>query len=244
MNFGALSWRLADVPRTREFTARAKGGLSGGPLNGVGQIETLFDFAGDFSDYGAFVDYGGIDFSQASDFMLPLDPAGGWDGLDFGQATDIPQAEIPSWNWGSSDFESAPSPVSGSGGTVTSEGVGSTWKEGGGLSIPSMKDITDFAKVGAGIYGQITTAEANAERIARGLPPIGYGINQTMLPGVPRTTTGTPPMVWNPATNRYEPDPRYARNAAGQLIPGVSNTILIAGAAGIALLLMLGKKKG
>jgi hypothetical protein len=245
----AISWRLGcaeadarlagvgDLPRTRQFIARAKGGM-----RGLSQI----DFGDEFDSYGDYVDYGGVTFDQAEAF-LP------WDGTvmleqgatdydpfyEYGEQTpDIGwPADEPVWNWGAPSFEGG-TEIRGEGGTVTSEGVGAGWPTGGGLSMPSWDQITGALKTGVQVYSQIQQQELQREMIERGqIPRTMYP--QTMLPGVPRTTTGTQPMVWNPATNRYEP-----ARASGQLIPGVSNTMLAAGAAGVAALLLLGKKGG
>lgn len=242
----SLNWRLADVPRTRQFIAKAKGGMRG--LGDNGDIGGGF---GDvFDDYGNYVDYGGTTFDQADVFM-PYDETV---MLEQGSTTYDPfeqygetsgdiywPSQDPEWAWGAPDFNyNDVPPISGSGGTVTSEGVSASWPAGGGLSMPSWANLTDLLKVGTQVYTQVQQQEINRELAERGVIPRTM-YPQTMLPGVPRTTTGTQPMVWNPATNRYEP---ASGAAAGQLIPGVSNTMLIAGAAGIAALLLLGGTKG
>jgi hypothetical protein len=214
-----------------------------------------FDFATEWDQYGLYTDYGGYDFTTANDLMpfeeVPDTSAGQttWEPFtDYGQPPEaVPWPEnAPVWNWSAPNFNPADAPaVSGEGGTVTSTGVGPTMQSGGGLSFPSFDSIAKLLQTGVQVYGQVTqaqTQQAIAEAQAqRGYFPSLYP--NTMLPGVPGAPGSTStPMVWNPQTNRYEPARTLA--TAGQILPGVSNTILIAGAAGVLALLMLGGKKG
>jgi hypothetical protein len=222
-------------------------------VQGLGQFDIFegafgFDVAGevpfDYSafDYGfdtGFIDTGAWDFgvdSGAWDFGGEFDYDFGDFGLDPG-AWDTFGGEFDVGTGGDIDFGStfgfgdsydAPIDV----GAVVSEAS---------ASFPSI-DWGGLAKTGMDvfkIYQQVTAASG-------GNPAMVPPRTATQQTGVQVRPTGLAPagMTYN-AQGQLVPIPGYAASAGASLIPGISDNLLMIGAAaGAALILLSGNKRG
>lgn len=152
--------------------------------------------------------------------------------------------------------------------SATSNPIDGSMETSGGLSWPSfsmpdfslpdfsLTDVLTAAKGGLTLwqqYEQIQAQQAAAERAAQTgsrYPYVYPSTTMTRPPGTSYAAAGG--MVYDPRTGGYVPraslspqiDPvtGLPSQQAG-LIPGVSNTVLFAGAAAIAALVLLGGKK-